>query len=193
MAQGQTAYVVVRALGVLASEPQSVPSLAEAIDIGPRSARLILSALAGLRLVERVPDDPIRQRHRIAERGRELGGFLLLARQSVEPHRRSDPNGAKERGHAVRSVALALRAIAEEPRASPQIAEHLRIGEKSARLLVAAFTRLRLIERVPDDPIRRRQRITARGQEFGARLVLAKQDVEPYRLTQRGPRNRRTT
>lgn len=190
---GRTAYVVIRTLGILAAEPQSAPSLAEAIEIGPRSARLVLATLAGIRLVERVPDDAYRRRYRIAERGRELGGFLLLARQTVEPHRPPGPSGAKARGHTVRSVALALKAIAAEPQTSPQLAETLGIGERSARFVISAFARLRLVERVPDDPIRKRHRIADHGRELGAALVLAKQDVEPHEVSRWGPRNRRMT
>jgi DNA-binding IclR family transcriptional regulator len=192
MAQGQTAYVVIRALSVMAAEPQSVPSLARAIGIGPRSARVVITALAGIGLVERVPEDPLRKRYRITIRGRELGGFLLLAEQEIEIRRPNRPQGNKTRDHTIRTIIRVLGAIAEQPASGRQLAERLDTGERSTRVLLAAFARLRLTERVPNDPVRRRQRITDHGRELGAALLLAKQEVEPYKFTRWGPRNRAT-
>lgn len=193
MPRGRTAYVVVRALRTVAVEPQSAPSLAETIDIGTRSARFTLVTLSSLGLIERVPDDPLRKRYRIAERGRTLGDLLLLAPQTAPRYDHPGPTrSTRERGHTVRTVTRTLEALAEEPRSSPQLARRLGSSERNARLITAAFARLRLIERLPDDSVLKRYRIAERGREFGARLVLARETVEPHRYSQLGPRNRRT-
>lgn len=191
MARGQTAYAVIRALGTIAIEPQSVPSLAETIEIGPRSARLMMVALAKIRLVERVPDDPHRKRYRIAPRGRELGGYLLLAEQTVEPYVRPQPTGAKKRSQTISTLILGLQAIAEAPQATRQVAELLGTSERAARTFIASLRRLRVIEVVPGDGVLQRYRVAARGRELGALLLLAKHDVRPYRFSDHGVRHRR--
>jgi hypothetical protein len=143
--------------------------------------------LSSLGLIERVPDDPLRKRYRIAESGRTLGGLLLLAPQTATPYDHPDPSrSTRGSGHTVRTVTRTLEALAIEPQSSPQLAELLGIGERGARLATAAFARLRLIERLPDDSVLKRYRVAERGREFGARLVLARQDVTPYRFRDHG-------
>jgi DNA-binding IclR family transcriptional regulator len=175
-------YTVARALSTLAREPRSAPRLAEDIGIEARSSLRLLVTLAGTGLIERVPDDHF-NRYRIGASGRVLGAHLLLAVQSVEPHRSSARGRAASRGLAVRNMARALRAIAKQPSSAPDLATRLDIGENAARRIVRTLASLRIIERVPGDPVRKRYRVAERGRQLGALLLLAKQDVEPYRFS----------
>jgi len=74
-------------LELLAEAPRSVPELADHLKLSPPAARRIMRRLAHDQYVERVPDDPIRQRYRVSARGRALGAQLTNAEQDVVPHR----------------------------------------------------------------------------------------------------------
>jgi DNA-binding IclR family transcriptional regulator len=191
MAKGQTAYTVIQALGVIAGEPVSVPMLADAIGIGPRSARLMVTTLTAIGLVESVPDDAHRRRYRIAPRGRELGAYLLLAEQTVEPYLHPRPTGAKRRSHTIGVLIRGLRAIAIAPQSTTRLAQSLGMSRRATQTYVGSLGRLRIIEVVPGDVHLKRYRVALRGRELGARLLLAQRDAAPLRNAMWGPRNPR--
>jgi DNA-binding IclR family transcriptional regulator len=82
----QTANTM-RSLELLTEAARSAPELAEHLLIRARTARRIMQRLALDGYSERVPQDPIRQRYRIAERGSALGVQLAHAEQAAEPYR----------------------------------------------------------------------------------------------------------
>jgi DNA-binding IclR family transcriptional regulator len=85
------------------------------------------------------------------------------------------------RGYQTANTMSTLELMAEAPRSVPELADHLKLSAPSARRIMRRLAHEQYVERVPDDPTRRRYRVAARGRALGAQLAQAEQTVEPHR------------
>lgn len=73
---------------------------------------------------------------------------------------------------AARTIALLIH-LAAGPQSAPELAERLDIAKPTVRRILALLTHGGYVERVPDDPYRKRYRLTLRAQVLGHEMATA--------------------